>query len=278
MDTYAVSSWSELVLWAKQPAWAERLPWDERLPESSDGSRFVFRGQSNKTWPIFSTLARHLLAHSPLVKPDEWRRRELKMYRSFRERILRLCPSLYDHWCPLEIVSLMRHHSVPTRVIDFTEHPLVAAYFAVRHASDDSAIWVVDRLHINSLQVRSDLPEYAGPTHKPGYAKARKHDGATVVRPRMLFPRIAAQRGCFLIPGRISPPLSEHLLHTKVVLSESVIFEAKLTLSSHMLTNNLLFPNLDAIAAEVTSFSTSSNPDFPDAPDAPDVFPDTGAD
>jgi len=277
MDTHAVSSWSELERWATLPAWNERLPWDERLPESSDGFRFVFRGQSSATWPIFSSLARHLLAHSPPVKPDEWRRRELKMYRSFRERILRLCPRLYDDLCPLEILSLMRHHSVPTRVIDFTEHPLVAAYFAVHNASDDSAIWVVDRRYINCLRVRSDLPEYAGPTHKP-YAKARKHDGATVVRPLGLHPRIAAQRGCFLIPGRISPSLPEHLLHTKVVLSESVIFEAKLKLSSHMITQDLLFPDLDAIAAEVTSFSTSSNPDFADAQDAPDVFPDTGAD
>jgi hypothetical protein len=57
-----------------------------------------------------------------------------------------------------------------------------------------------------------------------------------------------------------------------------VIFEAKLKLSSDMLTRDLLFPNLDAIAAEVKSFSTSSNADFPDSPDAPDVFPDTGAD
>ena len=95
MDTHAVSSWSELERWATLPAWNERLPWDERLPESSDGFRFVFRGQSSATWPIFSSLARHLLAHSPPVKPDEWRRRELKMYRSFRERILRLCPRLY---------------------------------------------------------------------------------------------------------------------------------------------------------------------------------------
>ena len=193
MDTYAISSWSELERWATKPAWHERLPWDERLPESSDGSRFVFRGQSSATWPISSSLARHLRAHSPPVKPDEWRRRELKMYRSFRERILRLCPKLYDDLCPLEILSLMRHHNVPTRVIDFTEDPLVAAYFAVRGASDDSTIWVVDRLHINSLQGRSDLPEYAGPTHKPSYAKARKHDGTTVVRPLGLHPRIAAQ-------------------------------------------------------------------------------------
>ena len=45
MDTYAVSSWSKLEKWAKH-ACEERLPWDEGLPESSDGSRFVFRGQS----------------------------------------------------------------------------------------------------------------------------------------------------------------------------------------------------------------------------------------
>lgn len=271
METHLISSWADLERWAMQPAWTETLS------ESSDSTRFVFRGQISATWPVSSSLARHLHAHSPPVRPDEWRRRELKMYRTFRERILCFCPGLYEHWSPLEILSLMRHHGVPTRVIDFTERPLVAAYFAVRHASDDSAIWVVDRRHIDFLRRQNELPEYAGPTHNPDYAKASKHDGATIVKPTPLHPRIAAQSGCLLIPGRISVPLGEYLIHSKVVLSESVIFESKMRLSSHMLSDDFLFPDLDAMAAEVTSLSTSSNPDFGGAPVVLDSYTDTGA-
>ena len=169
--------------------------------------RFVFGGQSSSAWDVLSSLARHFLKNSPRVKPDEWRRRELKMYRMFRERLLGLCPRLYDNWSPVEVLSIMRHHRVPTRVIDFMESPMIAAYFALYNATEDSAIWVVDRYHLDSIRASCKLPAYTGPTHMGGYAKATRNDGATIVKPDHLHARIAAQRGCLLIPGHISEPL-----------------------------------------------------------------------
>ena len=199
------------------------------------------------------------------------------MYRSFRERILRLCPRLYDDLCPLEILSLMRIIAFPpeSSTLQSIRLSLRISLYTTRQTTAPSGS-LTDAISIVSGFVatfRSMPARRTSPTPRPASTTARQscdHWGFIRASPR--------RRGCFLIPGRISPSLPEHLLHTKVVLSESVIFEAKLKLSSHMLTQDLLFPDLDAIAAEVTSFSTSSNPDFADAQDAPDVFPDTGAD
>lgn len=187
------------------------------------------------------------------------------MYRMFRERIVQLCPTLYDNWKPVEVLSLMRHHRVPTRVVEFTESPMIAAYFAVRDARGDSGIWVVDRQHLDSLRASHNSPEYAGPTHLGGYAMAEKHDGAIIVKPDTLHARIAAQRGCLLVPGHISATLSEGLFYAKIILREALIVEAQLMLPGCRLTEDFLFPDFDRVGVDITSFSTSSNPDFPEA-------------
>ncbi|MCU7837716.1 MAG: FRG domain-containing protein [gamma proteobacterium symbiont of Taylorina sp.] len=64
---------------------------------------------------IFSEFQRHIPAHSDVNVADLW-----------------------------SVMSLAQHHGLPTRLLDWTINPLVAAYFACEGVSDeDSAIWVV---------------------------------------------------------------------------------------------------------------------------------------
>jgi hypothetical protein len=57
---------------------------------------------------------------------------------------------LNQPWPPshlLEIVAIAQHHGVPTRLLDFTFNPLVAAYFAASDQGRQSgrvAVWAVD--------------------------------------------------------------------------------------------------------------------------------------
>ena len=56
---------------------------------------------------------------------------ELRLLRKFRARAhLRhhTCPDYFDYFGWL---SLMRHYGLPTRLLDWSESPLVAAYFAM---------------------------------------------------------------------------------------------------------------------------------------------------
>ncbi len=50
----------------------------------------------------------------------------------------------------LEWLSLLQHHGTPTRLIDFTESPYIAAYFAFQddesEKSESVAIWCVNRI------------------------------------------------------------------------------------------------------------------------------------
>ena len=73
----------------------------------------------------------------------------------------------------IETLALAQHHGVPTRLLDFTEDPLVAAHFAARFAWDSQkrrriegkerrhlAVWVIDLRFVRALNaIKRRYPE-----------------------------------------------------------------------------------------------------------------------
>lgn len=65
---------------------------------------------------------------------------------------------------------LIQHYRLPTRLLDWTENPLVALYFAISSSrgadeSRDGALWVLDPSMQNRLRLRArDDAEAGGDT------------------------------------------------------------------------------------------------------------------
>jgi hypothetical protein len=85
----------------------------------------VWRGVVDADWGLYSSLYRRLKKLSPHVSEDEMLREELRILIKARSE-WRL-----DGMSALEILAHIQHYGGPTRLLDVTENPLIAAWFAV---------------------------------------------------------------------------------------------------------------------------------------------------
>jgi hypothetical protein len=102
-------------------------------------SPYVFRGMSDASWPLQTSLER--LGTPPHVVEDA-------LIRSFRKYAPRGTFAEDSEW---EALAVAQHNGLPTRVLDWSVSPLVAAHFATaerKHFGVDGIIWCIDVIRL----------------------------------------------------------------------------------------------------------------------------------
>jgi hypothetical protein len=241
-----VSSWSEL----------------RDVLEEFASAGWAFRGQADATWPLESSLTRYLKTFGD--SPNEWLDREKKILHTFKRKAHLLLPRTPEEGETLEWLALMQHHGAPTRLLDFTWSPYVAAFFALEKATTDAAIWAISSgpkvpnyrgffisallnrvLGLQHLRMLGDEIQQA--------ANAEEIPDALMGEPVLMNQRMTTQAGTFIIPTiRIDMPIES-------IVPRSSIFKVKLITKSlrkqtmdrlyNMNINNAtLFPGIDGLA------------------------------
>src|SRR5713226_3997487 len=108
------------------------------------GMRWLFRGQSNADWSLLPSFTRMTKQFG--VNREDAEYSEMALTGQFHSRALVHLPpamlpatnSVTDQWI------IMQHFGAPTRLLDWTQSPYVAAYFAVDLSADtDAAVWAL---------------------------------------------------------------------------------------------------------------------------------------
>ena len=115
--------------------------WDdliERIKYLMEG-RWLYRGQAHD-WCLTSTLERHISSWE--IDPNHAPVLEAALAREFRRRArVEDQPLIQDDM--LSCLALMRHHGAPTRLLDCTYSPFVAAQTALREGLDHEHVPVL---------------------------------------------------------------------------------------------------------------------------------------
>ncbi len=242
--------------------------------------RWIFRGQPDSRWSLQPSIER-------LALPDGTTRYSSERFvrREFRRRAHHYLSELPEPDDDLAWLALMRHHGAPSRLLDWTRSPYVAAHFAAVNAAPDTSftIWAVDQFELARLawkEIIEKAPALGGNLldsrdelrNWPRFVSSRTNFNSVFLQPGDRPPivvapvepfhaseRMTVQQGLFLCPSSLTLSFEQSLAwllgreagEPKLIRFEIVpqVRAQLLTELDRMnITEATLFPGLDGFA------------------------------
>lgn len=234
---------------------------------SSLSGEWAYRGQC-RDWPLSTSLERSLgnwgvdLSEAPRV--------ERQLIREFR-RQYRCEAQISANSDTLYCLAMMQHHGAPTRLLDWTYSPFVAAKFAMEAGAKEAVLWCLNTAWCyegaakvagrERVVARNDDSSRNDSSFIPLYMPEESRQKFVFVENAVhLNERLIIQQGVFLCPGDIGVPFVENLkamggwdskenilkLRLEMALADLVRFVVALRRMN--VDSAVLFPGLDGFA------------------------------
>lgn len=242
-------------------------------PNHSDS--LWYRGCGRSSYDLVPSLYRHPTIHGI----EQLLELESKILDRFKQRSVPYLNRTIEG--DLDYLFLMQHCGVPTRLLDWTENPFIALFFALTSApfvvsegnctfAEDAAVWVLNPnpWNIRALEHLSFAGGILSPSDKKmdGYAPTSesslmKSEPIAIFGPHNSA-RIVAQRGVFTIFGKNRESMNgiyTRLNFPQDSLQKLIVPSGKIdgllqSILSIGFTDSVVFPDLDGLARETKRF------------------------
>ena len=285
------------------PPWPEiRIKSWAELQEKIDplADRCVFRGQGSRDWPLLSSFNR-VMPCADEAMALWWEFNSILRFRSEAHSYLPptvMPPNMFklaelDTY--LEWLMLMQHFGAPTRLLDWSQSPFVAIYFAVIDCrADDAAIWYFETEPAEAAVMAHygkgpgtflDYMDFSSgdicdPDAKPLLYTAKK---------KMRTVREVAQQGVFTFVNRLGVNHQDIIAHTcrdhlfgRIVIPPELKLEFCWRLGQMNVTAASLFPGVEGVCSSIRDWlrlavaqlpvNTPTTPPPPPPPPMPQAF------
>jgi len=197
----------------------------------------LYRGQARSEWQLEHKLLR---SHSDRSE-SHLQAAEEYLTRTFAQAAPPLLPSYLRPDANIEWWQVMQHHGAPTRLLDWTQSPYVALYFAARGGEgNDGAVWAVDA---NPIRDRGRDADFWLPGTSARFW--------AFVPEKAVPQRAIVQRAAFTVCNKV------HISHNALdhVTKITIPAENKLPFLQHLAMMNVrpaaLFPDIEGLAMDV---------------------------
>jgi hypothetical protein len=190
-------------------------------------ANFLFRGEDSSTYKLCPKFGRFQIENPKLTV-----RAETAILHEFKRRAIPMVQHIPENdW---EWLALAQHFGLATRLLDWTDNPLVAAYFATRLPiqSGDRVIYILDISKVKT----------ANETVSPFNIQE-----VVIYRPKHIAPRITSQGGIFTVHPSPSSPFEDNSLE-RWIISEECVGDLYVELGTYGIHEAFIFPDLDGVA------------------------------